>query len=194
MLARDATRQACRFWASSSQAIGRYSRRAAILSTTRIRFDVHRRRIRRRFIRSLGQIRRACGTASQQHGSRVGPVSCPGTRRQHAIVQQDHRRLRPISPVTFDLLHDLIQRTALNEESVDPHPGGRTIHAAVAMDEDRPGRWVLGQRQGLVQEGIRGVRRGIGGARTRNEFHARGQISTRLPARDCVAPSPRGRG
>ena len=71
----------------------------------------------------------------------------------------------PISPVPLDLLHDLIQRPTLHDESIDPHPGGRAVHAAVAMDEDRPGGRVLGQGQGLVQEGIRGVRRGIGGAR-----------------------------
>ncbi len=56
--------------------------------------------------------------------------------------------------MALDLAEGVGQRPALHDDAIQPHPGGRAVHACVAMNQDRPGRGVLGQRQGLGDEGL----------------------------------------
>jgi len=54
--------------------------------------------------------------------------------------------------MALDLAKGVGQRPALDHEAIQAHPGGRAVHAGVAVHQDRPGGGVLGQRQGLGDE------------------------------------------
>ena len=99
-------------------------------------------------------IGRARGAITQNRHGGVEGRALGGEPGEDAIVKKCDGRFGAKTAMALDLAEGVGQRPALDHEAIQPHPGGRTVHAGVAVDQDRPGRRVLGQRQGLGDEGL----------------------------------------
>ena len=58
---------------------------------------------------------------------------------QQSVVKQCHRGLGAEAAVMLELAEGVGQGPALDHEPIKADPGGRPVHAGVAMNENRPG-------------------------------------------------------
>src|SRR5271157_2542874 len=108
-------------------------------------------RTRSDFSHGIGRARGAC--TQDGHGGVEGRV-LGGEVGEDAIVEECDGRLGAKAAMALDLAQGVGQRPALDHETIQTHPGGRAVHAGVAVHQDRPGGAVLGQRQGLGDVGL----------------------------------------
>ena len=118
-------------------------------------------------------------------------VTLGGEGWEDAVEKHRDRSFGTGTAVLLHLAEDFVERAALDDEPVDADPGRGPVVAAVAVDQDRPGLGILGQRQRFVEERVGFARL----ARAAQETNAMLARSGSRPANaDFARTCLRGRG
>ena len=95
----------------------------------------------------LQRIDCAGGTLAEEGDGRILGRVLRGEAGQNAIIEKRHGGLGAKTAVLLNLAESVGKRPALNDKAIQTHPGGGTVHAGVAVDQDRPRGRVLGKDQ-----------------------------------------------